>query len=666
MAVEIERLIATLEANFSKYDRALNKALGNTNRQFTAIERRGKQMEQKLSQIGTGFQRSLVGAFAGIASVAGLKQLTDSATKIDNALKVAGLSGEELERVYQKLYASAQKNATPIESMVQLYGRLALVQNELGISGQELENFTDKIGVALRVSGQSAAETSGALLQLSQALGSGTVRAEEFSSILEGALPIAQAAAAGLKEAGGSVAKLRQLVVDGEISSRAFFRAFEAGSVMLEQKVENSVLTIDQRFTNFQTTLIDTAREFNKNADASRLVGNELDGLAKGVRELADAFLQLGSWIPAVTDRLSAFNDATSETARALGSLLGLPKLGAALGLDTINDQTWAFERTWKDIDKTKDKATELQAALNKLAGVPSGATGVNPVSIKDNPVVGKDKKGGSKRTPEDRWESEIQQWQQRSEALRLDAELVGKSTYEIERRRAALELEQMLEKQGLQLTPERQRQIQQLSEAYAAQVVEIEKVTEAQQRVDDAARETMGAIKDGWMDAITGAESFKDALAGIIKRLGEIAASQAFDSLFGSGVAGGGGGAFGAIGEFFGFASGGYTGNRGTGDVAGVVHGKEFVVNAKATAKNRALLESLNAGGSVSVPATPNVAAARSAPAVIRLGDTNIDARGSQMSEAQFASILAENNKRLMAALPDKIRNMQRDRILR
>lgn len=48
------------------------------------------------------------------------------------------------------------------------------------------------------------------------------------------------------------------------------------------------------------------------------------------------------------------------------------------------------------------------------------------------------------------------------------------------------------------------------------------------------------------------------------------------------------------------GFSEGGYTGNGGTSDIAGVVHGKEFVVNAKGTAQNRALLEHINKGGSL------------------------------------------------------------------
>ena len=49
------------------------------------------------------------------------------------------------------------------------------------------------------------------------------------------------------------------------------------------------------------------------------------------------------------------------------------------------------------------------------------------------------------------------------------------------------------------------------------------------------------------------------------------------------------------------GFKDGGYTGNIGTSEVAGVVHGREFVMNADATARNRPMLEAMNRGGSAS-----------------------------------------------------------------
>lgn len=48
------------------------------------------------------------------------------------------------------------------------------------------------------------------------------------------------------------------------------------------------------------------------------------------------------------------------------------------------------------------------------------------------------------------------------------------------------------------------------------------------------------------------------------------------------------------------GYAAGGYTGNGHPGQVAGVVHGREFVMNQYATARNLPYLEALNNGGTV------------------------------------------------------------------
>lgn len=284
MATDLERLVVQLEASTVKYERAMQRALGQTNRTARSIESRFQRMS---GVVGTSFGQAfaLVG---GATALRGAQQLIDASTRIENALKVAGLAGEELTRVYDDLFASAQRNAAPLESLVTLYGRAAIVQNELGVSTQELLRFTDNVAVALRVAGTDAQSASGALLQLSQALGSGTVRAEEFNSILEGALPIAQAAAAGLKEAGGSVAELRSLVIDGKVSSEAFFRAFEAGSVILQQKVANSELTVSQGFVRLQNVLIDTAGKFDDATGASSAAAEGLNSLALAVEQLGN------------------------------------------------------------------------------------------------------------------------------------------------------------------------------------------------------------------------------------------------------------------------------------------------------------------------------------------------------------------------------------------
>lgn len=51
------------------------------------------------------------------------------------------------------------------------------------------------------------------------------------------------------------------------------------------------------------------------------------------------------------------------------------------------------------------------------------------------------------------------------------------------------------------------------------------------------------------------------------------------------------------------GFQRGGFTGNTGVGQVAGVVHGREFVMNADATSRNRQLFEYINRTGQMPEP---------------------------------------------------------------
>lgn len=72
------------------------------------------------------------------------------------------------------------------------------------------------------------------------------------------------------------------------------------------------------------------------------------------------------------------------------------------------------------------------------------------------------------------------------------------------------------------------------------------------------------------------------------------------------------------------GFSEGGYTGAIGTSDVAGLVHGQEFVINAQATKRNRSLLEAINAGKD---PIAPVVAAAQSAPVSVSITNEIPDA---------------------------------------
>ena len=296
MATDLERLVVSLDADIKKFDASLKRATATFNGETKKIETRSKTMQKTVNSsfadLGKGFA---IGASVTAGLVA-FKNLSDAATRTENALKVAGLSGQQLTDVYGKLFQAAQDNATPIEALTQLYSRVAINQKELGVSTGRLITFSTNVAKALRVQGTSAQEAQGALLQLSQALGSGTVRAEEFNSILEGAPTILQAVAAGLKRAGGSVSELRKIMLAGQLSSRELFDAFERGAPLLDEKLKGSVLTIDQSLVRLNNSLQNMVGQLNNVTGASRsaayaigLVSRAADSIAKTATKNPDS-----------------------------------------------------------------------------------------------------------------------------------------------------------------------------------------------------------------------------------------------------------------------------------------------------------------------------------------------------------------------------------------
>lgn len=710
MAQDLEKLVVQLSADVKKYENALNRALNTTNKQMGAIEKRVRSGSKNISTGLAGLGKLAAGAFVGSAVVGGAIKFSEAATRIDNSLKIAGPSGEKLEKVYNALRDSAVRNAAPLESLVELYSRASLVQKELGVSSDQLIQFTDNIALALRVSGKTAQQSSGALLQLSQALGSGVVRAEEFNSIVEGAPTILQAAAAGIREAGGSVAKLRAIMLDGQLSSKALFDGIAAGSSTLAEKVQGSQITFGQAMENLKTALIDTAREFNTTTGASDRFAGGINNLASTVSNFdVSGFL---AKIQSVDEGFQKFlnNVGNSDVFVRLNQALGLmDESGKVINPDiqAANDKTAALEREVKDLQanieknttlgfdttealsrlagvkavldqlrgqaasipatlpKVSDKAAEAlilqQVPFNPLAGTPN--FGGNTISINDpkykSPTTPKAAKGARdvKKTADDRINEDVQDMRDRTAAMAEEAAMIGKSYEEQERRKISLELEQsaladlreaarnkgVTDLESIKLSETQRANIDAVSAAYAKQADELRKVQETQDRAEQASSDFYESFKSNSIDAIKGAENLGDALGNLADKLGDVLLNSAFDAIFkpSSGGSGGGalGGIFEGIGKFLGFASGGYTGQGGKYEPAGVVHKGEYVFDAETTKRigvdNLRKMQGYAKGGLVGAPSMPTLrspSAASSVPSITYA--PVIDARGAD-SEA-------------------------------
>ncbi|AWI85171.1 hypothetical protein CEW88_15595 [Alloyangia pacifica] len=298
MATDLEKLVVQLSADIKQYEREMRKAVGVSQKQARAIEKRYQQMDNRLGAIGRSAAQSIITPLAGIGAALSVREVAryaDAWTGARNSLAVAGVTGQAQVRVLDELYRASQDNAAPVTALIDLYGKAAQANDNLRASEQDLIKFSDGVAVSLRVAGVSATEASGALTQLGQLLGSSRVQAEEFNSINEGARPILMAVAAGLDEAGGSVSKLKQLVTEGKVSGQDFFQAFLRGLPKIMTMAANAATTIDQGITRVNNAFTKYIGETDEGLSASQRLVAGLTALADNFDQVADVTLKVAS-----------------------------------------------------------------------------------------------------------------------------------------------------------------------------------------------------------------------------------------------------------------------------------------------------------------------------------------------------------------------------------
>lgn len=291
MAVVADRVVVELEARLSKYEADVRRARSTFDQSMKSIGGSAQQAERRVQSsvgaIGTSL-RLLGGLAAGAAATTAIR-MADGYTRMTNSLKVAGLEGENATRVLKQLADAADRQAAPVQNIVQLYGRMAMSQQDLGASTADLMKVSEGVAASLKISGSSAESAGGALMQLSQALSGGIVRAEEFNSILEGMPDLARAIARAIPEAEGSIGKLRKMMIDGKLSSQEMFQALLRASDGLIKTSAGSATTVGQAMTRIGNAAIMAVGEFDKLTGASETLVGALISVAEAIKTIGGA-----------------------------------------------------------------------------------------------------------------------------------------------------------------------------------------------------------------------------------------------------------------------------------------------------------------------------------------------------------------------------------------
>lgn len=387
--MEVDPVILQLRADVQKYRAEL---LSTTNMVDSALKRQERavidlerQIRASSGQIA-GHLRGLAGAFAGAFSVQQIKGAIDGYTRVQNALRVAGLEGESLADVQAKLLDLSTRYGVSLESLAGLFGNATQAGQEMGASQAQIMALTEATSQALLITGTSATQASGAILGLTQALASGTVRAEEYNQINEGGLRPLLQLVANTDRFGGSMGKLRMAVTDGKVSSQEFFQAISSGSAQLQEQASKATLTLSgamealsSRFTVY----------IGQSAQANGLTA----ALSGGIMLLADNLDTLsnvlavivavmgGRYVAALVASAAssiALTAATAGTTTALGTLAAVARtagasllaafggpIGIAVAALTLGIGYLVTQES--ELDKATGEVAEQQA---KLAGI--------------------------------------------------------------------------------------------------------------------------------------------------------------------------------------------------------------------------------------------------------------------------------------------------------
>lgn len=311
-----------------------------------------------------------MGALGSIAVAHRLMELADAGIVVRNRVNIISDSVEDANSSLAELYSVARRTRTSVEGLALVYQKAMMASQELGISQRDALRFVEVVGQSLAVQGSSAQTARGALIQLSQAIGTDIVRAEEFNSILEGAYPLALAAARGIAETGGSVARLRRMVILGKITSQQFFNAIMSQAPMMADMFVRTTPTISQAFVVLRDKMIqymDTSEEVRR---LSGLLANSIILVADNIGPLADVLFSFGAAMAVafVGRRVAMVATMATNTGLLATALAGLRGVLGFMGGPIVGSLALlagAGYWVYTNMETAADRVERLQNAMN-------------------------------------------------------------------------------------------------------------------------------------------------------------------------------------------------------------------------------------------------------------------------------------------------------------
>lgn len=274
---------------------------------ISKIERNLSQLNQELKETsivsdkasssldnisnGFGTLQNALGAIGIGATAMEIANTADAYAGMTARIKLAIGEHGNLEQAMQNVQQIAIDTTSNLEETANLYAKLSNIGKEIQLSNNDVLTLTKTINQAIAVSGGSAETAQAGIQQLGQALMSGTLRGDEFNSMMENSPRLARALADGLNVPLG---KLRELSSQGQLTADVVTKALLSQAETINKEYAQMPTTISDAMENLKTQWTVFIGEMDKGSGASAKVVQALTYVSQNLTEIADTAMLAG------------------------------------------------------------------------------------------------------------------------------------------------------------------------------------------------------------------------------------------------------------------------------------------------------------------------------------------------------------------------------------
>ena len=406
-------------ANLIEAQRKVNERLEKMSGGASKAASKFDQLQTSINKVAGAIAASIVVDWgrAFLVAADNMSQLNARIERLTGSAATASQTMQSLMRISSATGGSLQDTA-------KLWETLSTALRDTGATNGQVIQLTETLQKIGRIGGSSSEEMANALRQFGQSISSGTVRAEEFNSILEQMPELARQIAAGM---GVSIGELRQLMLDGKLTAEDALNAIQkqTGSVNAEfEKLPRTLSQANTALTNSFLSMIDSV--------------NQATGASTGLVAVIDS-------MTAALDRL---------VGKAISADAQISDLNSTAEMFTRRARTWSWlgldgwEAQNKALAGLSNKAAMLVGDLAAVSKASQTAANTKPIEIKTTATTtGSKSKGGASAAQKeaDQYAKAQETVNQKLDELRQKAELSAGSVGELSRAQAVLNAQQSL-----------------------------------------------------------------------------------------------------------------------------------------------------------------------------------------------------------------------------